>query len=97
MSNKQRYLTRGINENIPIELQCYLWNLIDTMAVDEKDYLQVFDIKNTDTGLEITHSQECPEYSKIHRIHNYFNDTVDIKIFVIDSDDYSTMLFAHEY
>ena len=29
--NKPRYLTRGIDKTIPVELQMFMWNVIDRM------------------------------------------------------------------
>ena len=46
MFNNQRYVTRGISNELPLMLQIILWGLIDTMEVAEKDYLQVFCLSN---------------------------------------------------
>ncbi len=97
MFNNKRFLTARIDSEIPLSLQCFLWNLIDTMLVSCKDYLQVFKITSKDNKLKIVHSQECPDYTKSYIIENCFSFPVNIKIFVIDSNDYSTMLFADEY
>ena len=64
MFNNSRYLTKGINEEVPLNLQILLWSMIDSTLI-KKDYLQVFNIKvvNKNANLiEITHSQEQPEY-----------------------------------
>ena len=42
MFNNKRYLTKGIDESIPLELQLFMWNCIDRMP-EPKDYLQVFE------------------------------------------------------
>lgn len=42
MFNNKRYITRGVANEVPLELQILLWDMIDTMEVKEKDYLQVF-------------------------------------------------------
>lgn len=42
MFNNPRYVTSGINSELPLLTQIVLWGLIDTMEVAEKDYLQVF-------------------------------------------------------
>ncbi len=42
MFNNQRYVTRGISNELPLMLQIILRGLIDSMEVVEKDYLQVF-------------------------------------------------------
>ena len=38
---KKRYLTRGVDETIPSEMQLFMWQAIDHMP-EPKDYLQVF-------------------------------------------------------
>jgi hypothetical protein len=42
--NKPRYLTRGVDLEIPLEIQLFLWTAIDNMP-EPKDYLQVFNYK----------------------------------------------------
>ena len=37
---KKRYLTRGVDETIPPELQLFMWEAIDQIP-EPKDYLQV--------------------------------------------------------
>ena len=45
----QRYLTRGINEQIPIKLQVFCWQCYDAAKVTGNyDYLQVFELKILD-------------------------------------------------
>ena len=105
-SGEPRYLTRGIDERLPVVYQIILWDTIDALRDIgfELDYLQVFDIKtkqNTErTGkvLKITHSQEVPEYSKTYEIPIKNEDvSIDGKIFVIDDVTHATMLWAEEY
>lgn len=101
-----RYLTRGIDDRLPVVYQIILWDTIDALRDTgfELDYLQVFVIKtkqNTERNgkvLEITHSQEVPEYSKTYEIPIKNEDvSIDGKIFVIDDVTHATMLWAEEY
>ena len=39
--SKDRYLTRGVDAEIPLHLQMFLWDAVDNMP-HPKDYLQVF-------------------------------------------------------
>ncbi len=64
MFNNQCYITKGINSKIPVLLQSILWNLIDTMDISQKDYIQVFELTNCDNKQRITHKQETPVYKK---------------------------------
>ena len=40
MFQNKRFLTRGVQAEIPIELQLFLWNCIDQLP-EERDYFQV--------------------------------------------------------
>lgn len=93
--NKPRYLTKGIDETIPLELQMFLWGAIDRMP-EPKDYLQVFRLSVVNGLQVIEHTSEQPEY-KIQYILTEIEEKVTAKIYVIDSEEYCTMLLAEEY
>lgn len=99
--NDKRYITRGIQEQINEEnplVYLELWKLIDEMDIEEKDYLQVFELRavhGIDAIQEIEHTQEQPPYRKIYRY--YTDKPVNAKIYVIDDGDHSTMLLSEEY
>ena len=69
---KNRYITRGINEKLDVRLPIVIWDLIDSLKErkEEVDYLQVFNIRNTDKEIVIEHSQEVPEYKARYVISN---------------------------
>ena len=96
-----RYVTRGVNEEIDIRLQLIMWSMIDKLKDKENievDYLQVFKIRKEGNKIVINQSQEVPEYSYTYEIELediQINEV--IKVYVIDSGEYSTMLFPHEY
>ena len=97
MFNKEnRYMTREIAENLPVEIAILLWELIDNLTI-EKDYLQVFEINPIGVEvLEIVHKQEVPKYEASVYIQNgLIKDK--LKIYAIDSIEYSTMMFSNEY
>ena len=95
MFNNSRYITKGINEELPLSIQILLWSLVDSLLV-EKDYLQIFYIKVVRGNLlEITHSQEKPVYKQI--IQAVGDIDRNMKVYIVDSVEYSTMLFAEEY
>ena len=94
MFENSRYLTRGVNADIPLELQLFMWDCIDRMP-EPKDYFQVFELKDIGGMQHIVHFSEQPEYRM-----NYFIPmlkAVTAKIYVIDDGDHSTMLLAEEY
>ena len=95
MFNNQRYVTRGITNTVPLVTQIILWDCIDSMKVERKDYLQVFRLQKTERGQRIWHEQEQPPY--LYQMDVPCTDAVDAKIFVIDDGTHSTMLLAEEY
>ena len=48
--SKDRYLTRGVDAEIPLYLQMFLWDAVDNMP-QPKDYLQVFRLSE-ENGLD---------------------------------------------
>ena len=85
MFNHQKFLTRGIESEIPAWLVHLMWHMVLMMEVSEKDYLQVF----------IVHEQEQPPYR--YELDVPCDDAVNAKVFVIDDLTHSTMLLAEEY
>ena len=98
---QNRYMTKGISSEIPFYLQNLMWLMIDNMEIDEKDYLQVFELSkvvvNEKVFQKITHRQEQPEYKKSLTILVNEKDVVTKKVFVIDDVSHCTMLLAEEY
>ena len=96
-----RYVTRGVNEEVDIRLQLIMWSMIDKLKDEESvelDYLQVFKIRKEGEKIVINQSQEVPEYSLTYEIEIEDIQIEDeIKVYVIDSGEYSTMLFPSEY
>lgn len=93
MFNNQHYLTQGVQAEIPLELQLFMWNCIDRLP-EERDYFQVFKLENFNCIQKITHFSEQPEYHKEYLIPT--KKPITAKIYIIDSDTYSTMLLAEE-
>lgn len=62
------------------------------------DYLQVFKLRKGENKIVIKQSQEVPEYSYTYEIElEDIQIDDEIKIYVIDSGEYSTMLLPSEY
>ena len=97
MFQNERFITRGIADELSPVLQAALWQLIDEMDVPEKDYLQVFKLSGSGSEQIIIHEQEQPEYKKEHRLELVGTPIFVGKIFVIDDGDHTTMLKASEY
>ncbi|MDN9956243.1 hypothetical protein KLM53_17295 [Clostridioides difficile] len=97
----RKFLTKGVEHEISIQLQVFMWNLIDKLEI-KKDYLQVFDITPIDSSsMLITHKQEVPKYTSTYKVEQStdVNFEIDTKktIFVIDDIDHVTMLLSSEY
>lgn len=96
---KDRYITKGIQHEISIELQIIMWQLIEELEKknEEIDYLQVFELTiDEDRNMQqIVHKQEIPEYE--NKIILRVTEPVAAKIFVIDDIDHVTMLLSNEY
>ncbi|PWX62873.1 hypothetical protein CYK82_13885 [Clostridium perfringens] len=97
---ESRYITRGANEKLDLRLQLILWSRIDKLNDEGKelDYLQVFKIRKCKEGIVIEHSQEVPEYKEKYVLAlNDIEVNETLKVFVIDDEEYSTMMLAEEY
>lgn len=93
--SKGRYLTRGVDAEIPLALQIFMWNRIDELP-EKRDYLQVFDLSATESGLQkIVHRQEQPAFEMTYIIPT--DEPITSKVYVIDDGEYCTMLLAEEY
>ena len=94
MFSNQRYITRGVQSEIPIELQLFMWSCIDKLP-EERDYFQVFRLENFNGIQKITHFSEQPVYHMEYLIPT--ENPITSKVYIIDSDEYSTMLLTSEY
>ena len=94
MPETKRYLTCGVDSTIPLELQLFLWECVDSMPAP-KDYLQVFDLEKVGCMQSITHRSEEPEYRKVYLLTT--EKPIVEKVYIIDDGDHSTMLLAEEY
>lgn len=93
--SKGRYLTRGIDAEIPLDIQIFMWEAVDNMP-EPKDWLQVFNL-SIENGLQvIKHTSEQPKFDMTY-ILTALMKAVTAKIYIIDDGDHCTMLLAEEY
>lgn len=93
--SKGRYLTRGVDAEIPIDIQIFMWEAVDKMP-EPKDYLQVFNL-SVENGLQIIkHTSEQPKFDMTYILTTLTKAVTD-KIYIIDDGDHCTMLLAEEY
>ena len=90
-----RLITSNAQNRIPVLLQLIMWNLINEMNIENRDYFQVFKLTVRDGNQHIKHFQEQPEYSKEYTI--LCDNPVTEKVYIIIEDDYQTMLLAEDY
>lgn len=94
MFKSQRYVTRGVSDSISQLIQTFIWNCIERLP-ENCDYLQVFQLDPFGGMQQIRHTSEQPEHQMLYMLPT--DEPVCAKVYVIDSDDYSTMLLAEEY
>lgn len=99
MFDGARYVTRGVVHVVPVAIQRWLWALVDSLQaqVEAVDYLQVFELTaGDDHGQQkIIHFQEVPPY-RAEYVFDHVQESLTVKIYVIDDGDYSTMLLPDE-
>ena len=93
--SKDRYLTRGVDSEIPLDIQIFLWELVDKLP-KERDYLQVFNLTAKNGKQVIKHSSEQPKHEREYII-DVLVKAVTAKVYIIDDGDHCTMLLAEEY
>ncbi|MGI2243926.1 DUF960 family protein [Staphylococcus cohnii] len=101
-----RYITRGIDNNLPITLQKQVWQIVTQREQEQSkvnellDYFHIFQFNTRHNQLYIKHKQERPEYVKIHKAN--YSKVINInKVYIIREDDvdlsYYVMLLPEEY
>lgn len=101
---ENRYITRGVDEQVPKEIQQRCFQLIDEKVKQAKiqlDYLQIFEFNRDDKRRTITivHRQEETffiDYSEIRITKDLVNFQIK-KLWVIDDHTHQTMLLPEEY
>lgn len=96
-SSGKRYITRGVENNVPLYLTMIMWELIDREKQNiALDYLQIFRLSTEDNKQKIVHEQEQPKPFKKTYVYR-MPETFTGKIYVIDDGDHKTMLLVDEY
>lgn len=65
MFNNQRYVTKGITSTVPLVTQIILWDCIDSMKIERKDYLQVFKLVANGSNQQVTHIRRSQTTSEL--------------------------------
>ncbi|MCA2503652.1 DUF960 family protein [Staphylococcus xylosus] len=101
-----RYITRGIAQNLPTTLQHQLWQLVSereqkhSKDSESLDYFHIFQFYVNHNQQYIQHKQERPTYVKTHKA-NVKQPINMNKVYIIREDDvdlsYYVMLLPEEY
>ena len=98
----ERLITKGTQQEIPIEIQILLWNMQDNLRKQHKkiDYLQVYRLEAIQKHLQlIEHTSEQPFYQMSY--YCVVENAVTEKVYIIETDYHTklveTMLLASEY
>lgn len=97
MFKNNRYMTRGVQQQIPNYLQNMMWYMIDTMQSENKDYIQVFHLSRQEEKQKILHKQEMPPFTQEVLVDSNDFPIVTQKVYVIDDETHTTMLLSEEY
>ncbi len=97
MFKNKRFITKGYQNKIPIEIQILLFQLIDSLEEEsEMDYLQVFELSIANNKLQkVEHRMEVPTYHKEYFIE--IDNPVNNKVFIIDDGFCTTAMLSEEY
>ena len=96
-----RYITSGIQQEIPLSIQLMMFESLAFMErkAGELDRLQIFKLSTSEKDgmflLNIRHEQEIPEARIDYLVP--VETSLDHKVYIIDDVDHVTMLLAEEY
>ena len=102
MFTSSRYLTQGVATKVPADLQQILWDLLDAKRRQgiTLDYLQVFELSLEcacgEVFQKVVHRQEVPSFSETY-YYREISQAINAKVWIIDSEEYVTMLLPSEY
>lgn len=95
----KRYVTKGIVQVIPSHLITVMWNIVEHLPIEEKDYLQIFELEvvgNSVVRLQvIKHRQEEPSYMS-PVLYIPCTECFAGKVYIIDDGTASVMCFPEE-
>ena len=92
----EQYITRGIQYEVPVILQLFMWSMIERIDV-HRDYLQIFRLKPIENKkVIIDHEQEQPVYKDSITV-NEVTLKRDINVYIVIENEYMTMMLAEEY
>lgn len=89
-----RFVTVGVTDRIPREVQIAMWDMLDTMEC-ERSSTQRFELAALDNGAQhIVHTQRSPDYSK--EICLQLSTSVTDTVVVYDDGRHTIMMLGEE-
>ncbi|RNB90210.1 hypothetical protein EDM59_01835 [Brevibacillus nitrificans] len=102
MFSSERYVTRGVNEAVPFELQLILWSILEKRQErgDQLDYLQIFELSaewvDGEPLQKVVNRQEQPIHQEAFYVDHIENLAIGVTVWIMDSGKYSTALLPEE-
>ena len=98
--NGKMYITKGVQDSLDSYFfSVFIKAIRDLSKTHSLDYLQVFKLSTLESGVQvIEHTQEQPKAGQILYLPDLPSDKlVTGKIFVIDNEEYFTIMWAEDY
>ncbi|WP_242272090.1 DUF960 family protein [Bacillus cereus group sp. BfR-BA-01310] len=97
--NQRRYATKAVQNIIPLELQQFLWLIIDCRkaAGDRLDYLQVFELQSDHEYQLVCNIQEYPPLQLEYKFKLNSKEVINCNVWLVDNGEYATMLLPSDY
>ncbi|MGG3041788.1 DUF960 family protein [Bacillus anthracis] len=97
--NQSRFATKAVQNIIPLELQQFLWFIIDfrKAAGDRMDYLQVFELRSDHEHQRVCNTQESPPLQLEYKYKLNSKGVINCNVWIVDNGEYATMLLPSDY
>ena len=82
MFPRKRCITQNVLREISLGWTAFLWQCVDKLPI-EQDYLQIFELSESDGFQRIIHTQECPPYRNFSLFDKSFFSRCSCSSFVI--------------
>lgn len=96
---KPRYMTRSVSEEVPVEIQSFLWQCFEVgMKQGMTDYLHIFECQMNSGKISnqtIIHRCEIPFFEQEYIL--TVDGPIEAKFYIIDEKEYHILMYADEY
>ncbi|EJQ42369.1 hypothetical protein IEE_03934 [Bacillus cereus BAG5X1-1] len=97
--NQNRFVTKAVQNIIPLELQQFLWLIIDCRkaAGDRLDYFQVFELRSDHEHQFVCNTQVSPPLQLEYKFTLNSKEVINCNVWLLDNGEYTTMLLPSDY